>query len=74
MKDLQGSVLHELQEYGMPGLSFLAGILYQRDGMSEEYETEHARVKALADLLDGFGSQMLQHLAKLSELTHRLVI
>ena len=32
----------------------LAGILYQRDGMSEEYETEHARVKALADVLEGF--------------------
>lgn len=43
------------QEYGMPeAIAPLAGILYQRDGMSEEYETEHARVKALAEVLDGF--------------------
>ena len=43
------------QEYGTPeAIAPLAGILYQRDGMSKEYETEHARVKALADVLDGF--------------------
>jgi hypothetical protein len=43
------------QEYGMPeAIAPLAGVLYQRDGMSEEYETEHARIKALADILGGF--------------------